>query len=125
MAAAGLRGLVKDLRKLGHSVAGCGLLLASGRPLPPIEKILASHPLLHTAEGELFREAVRRGCGECGLAVIAVKERELFERLGTAMGLSADEAQRRVSAMGKEIGPPWRQDEKFAAAAGWIALARP
>jgi hypothetical protein len=24
--------------------------------------------------------------------------------------------------MGKGIGPPWRQDEKFAAVAAWLAL---
>jgi len=53
-----LRGMLEDLRQLGHPVAGCGLLLGSGRPLPPLEEILVSHPLLHTAEGERFAPAL-------------------------------------------------------------------
>jgi hypothetical protein len=108
--------MVADLRQLGHAVVGCGLLLASGRPLPPLEKILASHPLLHTAEGELFRDALRAACRECGLPLTVVKERELFTR-------ASERIERHVAAMGKGIGPPWRQDQKFAAAAAWLALA--
>src|SRR6202035_4833153 len=44
LAATALRAMVEDLRQLGHHAMGCGLLLASGRPLPPLERILASHP---------------------------------------------------------------------------------
>jgi hypothetical protein len=116
LAETALRGMVADLRQLGHAVVGCGLLLASGRPLPPLEKILASHPLLHTAEGELFRDALRAACRECGLPLTVVKERELFTR-------ASERIERHVAAMGKGIGPPWRQDEKFAAVAAWLALA--
>ena len=84
--------------------------------MPPLEKILASHPLLHTAEGELFRDALRAACRECGLPLTVVKERELFTR-------ASERIERHVAAMGKGIGPPWRQDEKFAAVAAWLALA--
>jgi hypothetical protein len=122
LATTALRGIVEDLRQLGHPVVGCGLLLASGRPLPPLEKILASHPLLHTAEGELFRDALRAACRDCGLPVVAVKERELFLRAAGDLRLPAAQIERHVAAMGKAIGPPWRQDQKFAAAAAWLAL---
>ena len=115
LATAGLRLMVADLKALGHAVDGCGLLLASGRGLPGLEKILASHALIHTAEGELFREALRSGCAALGLPVICVKEREV---LAGSPGLEA-----RMAAMGKAIGPPWRQDEKLAAAAAWVAMA--
>jgi hypothetical protein len=114
LATAALRGMLEDLGKLGHRSVGCGLLLASGRPLPPLEMILASHPLLHTAEGELFRDALRQACRKCGLPLTEVKER-----------LLPDDLKRQVAAMGKAIGPPWRQDEKLAAVAAWMALARP
>ena len=124
LAGLALRGMVEDLRGLGHRVAGCGLLLASGRPLPPLERILASHPLLHTAEGELFREALRAASRECGLQVVEIKERELFDRAATDLRLPAIQVERHVAAMGKAIGPPWRQDEKFAATAAWVALGR-
>ncbi|MGC9947157.1 MAG: hypothetical protein ABSF64_12380 [Bryobacteraceae bacterium] len=106
-----LRGMVEDLGQLGHPVVGCGLLLGSGRPLPPLEKILASHPMLHTAEGELFRAALRAASRECGLPLTAVQER-----------LLGDELKRQVAGLGKAIGPPWRQDEKLAAVVAWMAL---
>jgi hypothetical protein len=124
LAAIALRGMVEDLRQLGHTVVGCGLLLASGRPLPPLEKILASHPLLHTAEGELFREALRAASRECGLPIAEVKERELHTRAIAELRLAAGELERHLAAMGKDIGPPWRQDEKLAAVAAWLALGR-
>jgi hypothetical protein len=117
LAAAALRGIVEDLRKLGHEVAGCGLLLASGRPLPALASILASHALIHTAEGELFREALRAASRACGLPLVEVKERELLTR--------AKPLEPHLAAMGRAIGPPWRQDQKYATMAAWLALSEP
>jgi len=118
-----LAAMVQELLSAGYAVTGCGLLLASGRPLPALESILASHPLIHTAEGELFREALRAACRECGVPVAAVKERELFTRGTAELGIPADALQRRLSEMGRAMGTPWRQDEKYAAMVGWLALA--
>jgi len=122
MAKLGLRALIASLRDLGHEVTGCGILLASGRPLPPIEKILAAHPLLHTAEGEHFREALRAASRKCGLPVVEVKEREIFTRVAASLDMSESQVEQHLAAMGKAIGPPWRQDEKFAALAAWLSL---
>lgn len=122
LAATALRGMVEDLLQLGHRTAGCGLLLASGRPLPPLEKILASHPLLHTAEGELFRDALRAASRACRLPLTTAKERELLQHAAVELHLPAGRVERHVAAMGKGIGPPWRQDQKFAAVAAWLAL---
>jgi hypothetical protein len=122
LAVTALRCIVEDLRQLGHRTAGCGLLLASGRPLPPLERILTSHPLLHTAEGELFRDALRSASRECGLPLTTVKERELLTRAIAELRLPAGALERHLAAMGKGIGPPWRQDQKFASVAAWLAL---
>lgn len=124
LAETALRGLVEDLRQIGHSVAGCGLLLASGRPLPDLASILASHALIHTAEGELFREALRAASRECGLQLVEVKERELLARASADLHLPAAGVERHMAAMGKSIGPPWRQDEKLSAVVAWLALGR-
>jgi hypothetical protein len=91
--------------------------------LPALESILASHPLIHTAEGELFREALRAASRECGVPMAAVKERELFTRGTAELGIPADALAARLSEMGRVIGAPWRQDEKYAAMVGWLALA--
>src|SRR5260370_42417396 len=62
-----IRGLASRTQEQGAKLTRCGLLLASGRPLPALEKILASHALIHTADGELFREAIVYPCARCGL----------------------------------------------------------
>jgi len=53
-----VRELESRTHEQGVKLTRCGLLLASGKPLPGLEKILASHPLIHTADGELFREGI-------------------------------------------------------------------
>ena len=122
LAGAALRGIVAELRGAGHEVAACGLLLASGRPLPALEKVLASHALIHTAEGELFREALRAAGRECGLPLAAVRERDLFTRGHEDLGIQEKQLQQQIAEMGRALGPPWRQDEKFAAMVAWLSL---
>ena len=114
-AAANLQVILEELARTGHQVTGCGLLLASGRPLPALPAILASHALIHTAEGELFREALLAASAGYGLPVTAVKERDLTSSIPAPV-------ERYIQKLGSTIGPPWRQDEKFAAMAAWLAL---
>jgi hypothetical protein len=113
-----------ELRGRDHEVAGCGLLLASGRPLPgDLHAILASHALIHAAEGEMFRDVLVRAGEHLSLPVTRVRERELLARAAEATGFEAAELQRRVAEMGRALGPPWRQDEKLATLAAWMVLA--
>jgi hypothetical protein len=107
----------------GVKLTRCGLLLASGRPLPGLEKILASHALIHTADGEHFREAIIHASERCGLAINCVKERELLDRAGQVFRLKPKELLRRVTELGRPLGAPWSQDEKYATIAAWLALA--
>lgn len=118
-----LRAVINDLRKKGHEVVGCGILLGSGRPATTLAATLASHALIHTAEGELFRDALTQASEHCGLPVTGVKERELHARAAAELGVSASELGRRVTKMGLPMGPPWRQDQKRAALVAWLALA--
>jgi hypothetical protein len=114
MAEHAVREAVADLYSKGYRITGACVLTASGRPLPALEKVLAAHPLIHTAEGEFFRNAVRQGCEACGLRVTARNERELK---------ALSELYERAADLGKLIGPPWRQDEKLCATAAWLLLA--
>ena len=123
LALAAIRGLQKELEKLGWKLSACGLLLASGRALPELKKILASHAIIHTADGKLFRDALRGACAKCDLPVVAVKEREVFDEGSKALRVKPDALKRRIAAMGKPLGPPWSQDEKLSALAAWVSLA--
>jgi len=111
-----------DLEKRGYQLDRGGLLLASGRQLPELEKILASHALIHTADGELFREVLRGASARCGLRLACTKDRELLEHCAEAFSLSPAELQRRVTKLGRPFGSPWSQDEKFATLVSWLVL---
>ena len=124
LALSSLRSLQRDLAEGDFKLMRSALLLASGRALPALEQILASHALIHTADGELFRDSLRAACARCHLPVQGIREKELFLAASKALGIEAATLKRRVTALGKALGPPWSQDEKFAALAAWLNLAR-
>jgi hypothetical protein len=112
-----------DLKRQGYQLYCSALLLASGKPLPQLEKILQSHALIHTADGELFRQVLLRACNRCGVQIACTRERELLELCTQAFSVPAPELQRRVTELGRSFGSPWSQDEKFATLAAWLVLA--
>ncbi len=118
-----VREAAAELRAAGHEPVAGGLLLAGGRPLPGLREVLASHALIHAAEGELFRDVLRQASRACGLRVAEVKERDLDERAARWLRRSPAELRRRLAEWGKALGPPWTQDEKRAALVAWLALA--
>ncbi len=117
-----IHGLQSDLEKQGYKLTRCGLLLAAGRPLPELSKILASHALIHTADGELFREAIVDASTRLGLRTKGVQERELLERAAQVLRVQPAVLTRRVTELGRPFGSPWSQDEKFATLVAWLAL---
>jgi hypothetical protein len=123
LALSSLRSLQEDLTEQSYRIARGALLLASGRVLPKLEQILASHALIHTADGELFRDALRAACTRSRLPLEAIREKELFEVASKILGLGTGAIKRRIAEFGKSFGPPWTQDEKFAALAAWLTLA--
>jgi hypothetical protein len=117
-----IRSSQAGLRELDCELARCALLLASGRPLPALPQILASHALIHTADGELFREALLYASKRCRVETFTAKETVLLETGSRALDLRPEELLRRLTSIGAEIGPPWTQDEKYAALAAWLSL---
>jgi hypothetical protein len=118
-----LRQIMEDARRRGQKIVGCGILRASGRPLTTLSATLASHALIHTAEGELFRDALATASSHYDLAVTGIKERELIARAKAELSISTDKLQRHIVELGRNIGPPWRQDQKYAALVAWLVLA--
>jgi hypothetical protein len=116
--------VVRELGERQFRIVGAAVLLASGRPLPLLSKILASHPLIHTAEGEFFRNAVSQACAGLKIPVTAVREMELEKRAKTVFGNAASRVQRMIASLGSSIGPPWTKDHKSAALAAAMILMR-
>jgi hypothetical protein len=122
LAYAVLRSAQSKLRETDYRLTHCGLLLASARVLPSLEKILAAHPLIHTADGQLFREALAHASAKLGLKAARLREKELLQ-LGVQV-LRTNEAtlQKQLTELGRSMGSPWSQDEKLATLAAWLAL---
>lgn len=108
----------------GFRAVRCVVLTASGRELPALRSVLASHALIHAAEGDHFRDALARAAAARGIPVERISRKELPACASETVGVSAKAAAARVAAMGKAIGPPWAADQKLAALAGWVALAK-
>ena len=120
LALAAIEETVRRLEERSYRIAGAAVLLASGRALPPLAKILAAHPLIHTAEGEFFRNVVRQACERLKIAIVAIPERELEERAKAVLEKEAGSLQRSIATMGSSIGAPWTKDHKAAALAALL-----
>lgn len=92
-------------KELSRELPDCTLIAALPRPkriLPPLEKILRAHPLIHTAEGELYRRSIAEAAQRAGIPVETPEPSELPD-LG-------------------HVERPWSKDHRSAAALAWSAL---
>jgi hypothetical protein len=82
------------------------------RPVPALDVVLRSHPLLHMAEGQLAREALAEAATRAGLPVHYLDPK----------GRHDPAAVERTVALGRVAGPPWRKEHRMAALAALGAL---
>jgi hypothetical protein len=122
-ASTGLHEVIDVLQGQKYQVAGCAILMAAGRTLPPLERILAAHPLLHTAEGVFFREAFAKACESQDILVAKVKERDLENTLKEKFGREAARTTKKVNLLGRTVGVPWTTDQKNATLAALLLLS--
>jgi len=123
LAVEALTRLATELGEKGFMLVASALLLSSARPLPGLEKILASHPLIHTAEGEFFRQAFRSAFEHLKIPLTRIPARDLDDYALKAFGKAATDIQKRIDGMGRALGAPWTKDEKTAALAAAVVLA--
>ncbi len=114
--------ILMEMRRRERAIGSCAILLAAGRDLPALPKILASHPLIHTAEGEFFRQAFRKAGEALELEVTGIRERDLDECARKAHGAKADSLKREIAGLGSSVGPPWTSDQKNACLAALLVL---
>jgi hypothetical protein len=85
-------------------------VVATERPIPTgLDQILASHALLHAAEGRLFERAVIDAAGDADMGVHVVEPGSI-------------EVPPAVDALRRSVGPPWQKDHKWATTAALAAL---
>ena len=108
------------VRRLRELLAEVGVVDAVGivvgdHPVPEsVSAVLASHALMHAAEGQLYRDALLDAAALVGQRGIGLPRKQAVARLeGDLAGV--------VRAMGAEAGPPWRKEHKLAAVAALTA----
>jgi hypothetical protein len=122
MALTGISEALQGLNERQYGVTSAAVLRGSGRDLPSLPAILASHPLIHTAEGEFFRSVVIKACYELRIPVAQIRERELDDLCRSAFGRRATQMSQKISGMGTILGAPWTADYKAAATAALLIL---
>jgi hypothetical protein len=93
----------KALAPLAAQASVCAIV-ARDRDPGPLERILAAHPRIHTAEGCFYRDVFREA------SPVPV-------RLVSPADLDP-------SKVGKLAGPPWGRDQRAAALAAWTVLGK-
>lgn len=106
MAVEAIRPMIAD-----HAPACAAVLVGRAPALPPLESILKSHAMIHTAEGVFYREILIEACEQLGLRVERVPEKAVTADLP------------RVNGLGRTLGAPWTADQKLATLAALAALA--
>ena len=119
------REALTDLQgKLDCRIVATALVRARTKLPDDLTAILSSHPLLHAAEGELFRRAIADASERAGIPVVGLAAHDLYGASAEALDLTEPELRKRLAELGRGAGKPWGQDEKESALVAWVALRR-
>src|ERR1700733_14747570 len=111
-----LRAQSEQLKLRGLVVGAVGIIDSSSRKQGSLPSILASHALIHAADGDHFRNALFVAAEQCRLQVCRISARTLEAHAGKCL-------RRPVNKLGSGKGPPWGADQKKAALLAWTLLA--
>jgi hypothetical protein len=120
VAAREMEALVERSKQDGHEIIGCAILIGTPMPEWTTEQILAVHMRMHKAEGLLFPGALASAAAACELNVLEISEKSLTARGAASPRLAV--VTRKISQLGKTIGPPWGKDQKAATLAAAIGF---
>jgi hypothetical protein len=116
---------VTALKERGYHVTCVGILESASRKQTALASILASHAMIHAADGDLFRNALAAAAQRLGLRVSRIPVRALeahaLERLRPPLQPLLDS----LNNLGRPLGPPWGADQKKAALLAWTLLKNP
>jgi hypothetical protein len=116
-----VRELLNEASELGLEVRGAGLVVGS---LVDPATLHNEHIRAHGLEGQLFRivleDALRKHEVPCNVLL----EKTAYATASPSLRKSPAEAKRAVGNLGDTHEGSWRAEEKLAALAAWVALAR-
>jgi hypothetical protein len=117
-----LKDTVEELSSRGIRIDVCGVLSGATVASNDLTAILRSHPMIHSAEGLLFQNAIVSACEGRGLSVILSREREVWVRAAATWQMTESGLRKKLDGLRKSLGPPWSADHKSATAVALLAL---
>lgn len=118
-----IRGEMRQLHERGIEVTSVGIVDSSSRKLVALPAILASHALIHAADGDHFRNALFVAAEQCRLSASRIPARMLEAHASEQLSRPAGKILATIEKLGTGKGPPWGADQKKAALLAWSLLA--
>jgi hypothetical protein len=103
-----------------HAVRGVGVVV--GSVIDP-QSIANDHIRIHALEGQLFRGVVLDAATRNGLSCSIWRERDLVALAAGVLKQPPPALRDRLTALGRDVGGPWRAEQKAAVLAAWLVLA--
>lgn len=122
-AVAALEAALAALGKENYDVVASGVIVGNKPLQSALADILKSHSLIHTAEGELFRLAIKSASERLKIPVTEIRVRDLEPQAAKVLGISAAKINERLDAIGRAAGRPWSKDQKMSLLAALVAAA--
>jgi hypothetical protein len=118
-----IRSQSEQLQERGIIIRSVGIIDSSSRKQISLPAILASHALIHAADGDHFRNALFVAAEQCRLQVCRIPARTLEAHAGKCLRLPANRILATVNKLALGKGPPWGADQKKAALLAWTLLS--
>jgi len=112
----------EHLKGRGIVIRSVGIIESSSRKQVSLPAILASHALIHAADGDHFRNALFVAAEQCRLRVSRIPARSLEDHASKCLRLPVDRILETVNKLGLGKAPPWGADQKKAALLAWTLL---
>jgi hypothetical protein len=113
-------GVIRHYQAVGHPVRGAGIVVGS---LIDPERIANDHIRIHALEGQLFRGVVYDAATRSRLSCSIWRERDLHALASGILKQPQQALRDTLAALGRDLGGPWRAEQKAAALAAWLVLA--
>ncbi|MFI5314556.1 MAG: hypothetical protein ACHQ6T_02565 [Myxococcota bacterium] len=114
-----IRGLVAEMK--AHGLRPCGAVLVV-RSLGDPNAVTGAHARAHALEASLYGESAAQTLRECGVRVALQEEKTVKAWAVRELRQTARHADAMLKMFVRQVGTPWRSDEKEAALAAWVTL---
>jgi hypothetical protein len=114
-----VRGVIRHYQTVGYSVRGAGVVVGS---LIDPKRIANDHIRIHALEGQLFRSVVQDAAAGSRLPCSIWRVRDLHAEAAGILKQPEPTLRDTLGTLGREVGGPWRAEQKTAALAAWLVL---